>query len=139
MADRPLGMTIASGFFVLIGLASALSGLGSFALWSELPPGQPLSVQVFVYVIPFFLLGLGVAGVVAGVGLWNAQPYGRTAGLVWTALWVGEEVLIGVWATVGPDVVQEASSGLGANLLRVVAGALLFYYLWTTGEAYVEG
>jgi hypothetical protein len=136
MSNRPLGITLLCAFFGLIGLGSLVSMTS--ATGYDVPPGQPESVGVFLMAYPFVMFILGTLGLVAAVTLWVGHTAGRTSGLAWLGLWVLEELAIGVWGLVGPEVIREVSSGFGSNLIRILVGLVAFYYLWTVGARYVE-
>ncbi|MFB6137863.1 MAG: hypothetical protein ABEJ42_05920 [Halobacteriaceae archaeon] len=137
MSDRPLGISIVCVLLVLFGLSSLLGGLGLFSLWSVMPPGQPLSVQTFVSVAPFFMLGMGALAAGAGVALWHGHPLGLRLALAWLGLWVVEEVLLGVWGAYGPAIVRRVGDGVASNALRVLIAGALAYYLLSAGRRYV--
>lgn len=139
MADRPLGISLMCGLFGLLGLGFLIGGL---ALLGELRgvnlAQAPQSVGLFMIITPFFVMGLGILGIHTAFTLWHASPRGRLGGLVWIGLWAAQELVVGIWAVTGPDIVQQASGDIGDNLLRILIATFLFYYLWTVGGTYVD-
>lgn len=138
MGNRPLGMSLLSGFFGLAGFASVVSALFITGAGDAAPVGTPESVQLFITVLPLYLVVWGFLGWFVAIALWAAHPLGRIGGLVWIGGWLLEEVLMGIWGTIGPELVQQAANGVGGVLLRIVIGGAIGYYLWTAGEPYVH-
>lgn len=139
MAKRPTGMYLVCGFFVFFGASLFLGAFSIAQQASQIPAGQPASVELFLDILPILMLLLGPLGVLAGVLLWRASPLGLTTGLIWVVLWIIEEIGTALWILTGPEIVQEASSGIGGNVIRVIVAVIMFYYLSTTGRRYVDG
>jgi hypothetical protein len=138
MANRPIGMYLICGFFIFVGFGIFLGAFSIAQQASQIPAGQPASVELFLDIIPFFMLLLGPLGVLTGILLWRASPLGLTTGLIWIVLWIIEEIGIALWILTGPEIVQQASSGIGATVVRGIVAVIMVYYLVTTGRRYVE-
>jgi hypothetical protein len=131
-------VSLLCGFFALLGVGSLLNAFSYATLSGRIPNGQPQSVELFLTLFPFLMMLLGFLGLFAALSLWTGHPLGRTSGLAWIGLWIVEELLMAIWSVAGPEVIRQAASGIGGNLLRIAVGGALFYYLWTTGATYVE-
>ena len=126
MVKRPTGMYLVCGFFVFFGVGIFLGAFLIAQQAGQTPAGQPESVELFFNVVPMFMLLLGPLGVLAGVLLWRASPLGLTTGLVWVFLWIVEEIGTALWILTGPEIVREASSGIGGNVVRVIIRVIMF-------------
>jgi len=136
MGNRPLGITLICIFFGLIGLSSLVSGLSMFGENFDVA-GEPESVHLFLTIAPYYFLILGTMGLFAATLLWGGRPVGRIVGLIWIGVWILSELLLTVWATTGPETVQQAGSGIEGFVLRFIFAVLLFYYIWIPGKLYV--
>ena len=139
MAKRPVGIYLVCLFFVLVGISTFLGGFSLSDRASQIPAGQPASVELFLSITPAFMILLGALGVLTGVLIWRAAPLGVTAGLVWLVLWIIEEIVAAIWTQTGPEIVQEAAGGIGGNLIRILIAGIIFYYLFVVGRRYVGG
>ena len=137
MVNRPIGIYLVCAFFVFFGLSLFLGAFSTAQQAGQIPAGQPASVELFLTVVPIFMFFLGPLGVLAGILLWRASPLGLTMGLVWIVLWMIEEIGTALWILTGPEIVQEASAGIGGNVVRVIVAVVMFAYLTTTGRRYV--
>lgn len=139
MADRPLGISLVCVFFGLVGLGLFVGGLGLLGRLGQVELAEaPQSVRLFLTIVPFWAIFNGVLGMYAAVTLWGGSPRGRIAGLIGTGMWAAAELFIGIWAVTGPDLVRQATGGVGDNIVRILIAGILFYYLWTVGATYVE-
>jgi hypothetical protein len=137
MSDRPLGITILCLGFGYFGLAGIIGG---FSLWGEadtITRELPLSVDVFLFVIPPFTILLGGLTLFAAVTLWGGSRNGWLAGVAALSLWIIEEAVLLVWGLLGPEVIQQFASG-GINIARIIIAIVLLGYLIPVGDQYVS-
>jgi len=139
MSDRPLGISVLCIVFGLFAFSFLINGFDLMDEAGTVPANQPLSVEVFLAVFPVFLLGMGFLSLYTAFALWDGSKRGFFASLALLGLWIVEEVVLMLWGFVGPPVVQRYSSGLAPNLVRILIGAALIYYLVVVGQEYVFG
>lgn len=136
MTKRPLGMSILSGIFGILGIACLISGISSLG-GSSISSESRESVHFFLTIAPLFLVCLGILGVCVAIGLWVSHPWGPYGGISFLGLWLISEVLILLWGLNGPTGVQEYTS-ISGTLVRILIGGAIIYYLLTTSRDYVS-
>lgn len=106
MKRPPLDLTVFCLGFALLGLLSVGAGITGLTTRNDVPASVAGSVQLYLAVVPVFVLLLGLLGLGVAVSLWVGDYLGYAGGLLWLALWVGQELFVRVWSLVGPETVR---------------------------------
>jgi len=136
MTDRPFGVTVLCALFALAGVGFVLSGFDLTGRAGDVSTDLPLSVDVFLTVMPIFAVGLGLLALYAAVALFGGSKRGFFAALAVLGLWILEEVILLAWGILGPEIVQR-STDASNNIVRMLVAVGLIYYLVQQADGFV--